>query len=406
MILSHAHIDHSGRIPKLVKDGFNGEILCTHATRSLSSLMLMDSAKIQERDAYYHNKLNPKDQVEPLYDTADTLKALRQFVGLGYNRWHYVCDELYVQFRDAGHILGSASVTLKVNEDGKETVIGFTGDIGRPNRPILRDPIPMPEVDYLICESTYGDKEHLAPPAELDELLEIIQKVCVKQQGKLMIPAFSIGRTQEIVYMLDQLSTYRELPPIPVYVDSPLAVDATEVFSMHPECFDEDLNEYLLVDKNPFGFKKLKYLRTVRQSKYLNRRKGPCVIISASGMANAGRIKHHIFNNIDDPKNGVLIVGYCAPYTPGGKLKRGAKTLKLFNKEVDVRAKTYTMNSFSAHADKYEMLDFIKNQRGHVKKVFLVHGTHNVQKAFIKFLGTWGFDDVLAPSLGEIVEIE
>ncbi|MGB1216861.1 MAG: MBL fold metallo-hydrolase, partial [Saprospiraceae bacterium] len=221
LILSHAHIDHTGRVPKLVKDGFRGTILCTHATRSLCSIMLMDSAKIQERDAHYHNKKN-KDKKEPLYNTKDALETMRQFTGLSYERWHYVHDGVRLMFRDAGHILGSSSVTLEVEENDKKIRFGFTGDIGRPERPILRDPQPMPKVDYLICESTYGNKEHEARPKEHEKFLSIIKEVCVENQGKLLIPAFSVGRTQEIVHMLDKMHNEGVLPKIPVYVDSPL----------------------------------------------------------------------------------------------------------------------------------------------------------------------------------------
>ncbi|MEM8908679.1 MAG: MBL fold metallo-hydrolase, partial [Bacteroidota bacterium] len=256
LILSHAHIDHSGRVPKLVRDGFRGDIICTHATRSLCAIMLLDSAKIQERDAAYYNKRlarkkrksKGKKPRSPLYTSEDIGPTMGQFVGIGYNRWHPVSDKVELLFRDAGHILGSANVTLKIKENGRTVRLGFTGDIGRPNRPILRDPQPMPAVDYLISESTYGDKDHDTAPAEIERFLRIITQTCLEKKGKLIIPAFSVGRTQEIVYMLDQLETAGRLPQIPVYVDSPLAVNATQVFGSHPECFDNNLNEYLLID--------------------------------------------------------------------------------------------------------------------------------------------------------------
>lgn len=405
LILSHAHIDHAGRIPKLVKDGFRGQIYCTRATRNLAAVMLEDSAKIQQRDAYYHNK-RFSDKVEPLYEVSDVQRTMRFFVGLSYERWHYVAEGIEVYFTDAGHILGSASITLRIQENGKTTHFGFSGDIGRPNRPILKDPVPMPAVDYLICESTYGDKIHTAPPAESARLLEIIHETCIKQRGKLMIPSFSIGRTQEIVYMLDQLATYRELPKIPVYVDSPLAVDATDIFGMHPECFDEEMHRYLTIDSDPFGFHSLHYLRSVSDSKRLNRSKKPCIIISASGMANAGRIKHHIFNNIEDKRNAVLIVGYCAPYTPGGQLRAGASSLWLFNEVKKVKAKVYVMDSFSAHADKFEILDFLANQHKGLKNIFLVHGRYDAQLRLKRFLELKGFSGVEVPSLGQEYELK
>ena len=323
MILSHAHIDHSGRIPKLVKDGFSGPIYCTHATRSLASIMLLDSAKIQERDAEYRNKrLARKGEplLKPLYTAHDANQAMNAFTGFSYHRWFDISKDVAVFFTDAGHILGSASVLLKIKEGGEEIIFGFSGDVGRPNRPILRDPEPLPAADFLICESTYGDRIHESAPAEVNHFLNIIKETCLERKGRVIIPAFSIGRTQEIVYMMDQLAHAGKLPKIPVYVDSPLAVNATMIFGTHPECFDEDLNEYLLVDDDPFGFNQLKYIRQLEDSKALNVSGDPCVIISSSGMMNAGRVKHHLFHAIDNPINTILIVGYCSPNTPGGKL--------------------------------------------------------------------------------------
>ncbi len=400
LIVSHAHIDHTGRIPKLVRDGFEGEIFCTHATRSLMSIMLMDSAKIQERDAEYHNKKKfTKRKKKPLYTTVDVKKTLELTTGLSYERSHRVCEGVKMMFRDAGHLLGSASVTLSVEEEGKESVtIGFTGDIGRPLRPILRDPRQMPEVDYLICESTYGNRDHKAQPDELEEFLGVIQEVCVENKGKLLIPAFSVGRTQEIVYMLDRLESEERLPRIPVYVDSPLAINATLVYGSHPECFDDNIHEYMLIDDNPFGFNKLQYVRERGLSKRLNDIKTPCIIISASGMMNAGRIKHHLFNSMENPKNGLLMVGYCAPYTPGGQIRNGKKQLHLFGETRNLNMKVHQMYSFSAHADRGEMAAFIKNQTK-LKKLFLVHGEHDVQEEFKTYLNKHGFDDVEIPKL-------
>lgn len=404
LVVSHAHIDHIGRIPKLVKDGFNGEILCTHATRSLSAIMLLDSARIQEKDADY---LKRKEIAEftPLYTTKDVHRAMQQFIGLSYERWHYVTDNVRVFFRDAGHVLGSASVVLEITENGKTTLLGFTGDIGRPNRPIIKDPQPMMPVDYLISESTYGGKEHRSSMIETEDLLQIIKTTCVENRGKLLIPAFSIGRTQELVYMLDQLSTDGLLPKIPVYVDSPLATSATDVFRMHPECFDEELVDYLEYDSNPWGFEKLRFVKRTGLSKRLNKRKDPCIIISASGMANAGRILHHIANSIEDPNNAVLIVGYCSPRTTGGRLRNGASHIYLFNKKLEVNATVLTLDGFSAHADRSEMYEHISNQRATAKRLFLVHGEYDTQLEFQSYLSERGFQDIVIPDLGEEFEL-
>ncbi|MEZ5041022.1 MAG: MBL fold metallo-hydrolase [Saprospiraceae bacterium] len=411
LILSHAHIDHSGRIPKLVKDGFSGCIHSTHATRSLCAIMLLDSALIQVRDAEFYNKraLKKKKKFEarvPLYTSEHVGQAMKQFITYGYDRWFQIRDGVEVLFKDAGHILGSASVTLRIREKGRTRLIGFSGDIGRPNRPILRDPVPMPEVEYLICESTYGDKDHLAGPSEMEHFLDIITKTCIEKKGKLLIPAFSVGRTQEIVYMLDQLESAGKLPHINVYVDSPLAVNATIVFGSHPECFDNQLNEYMLTDENPFGFNRLSYIKEVEGSKALNSTNEACIIISASGMMNAGRVKHHLYNSIDHKKNTILIVGYCTPETPGGKLREGATELKLFGELKPVLADIEIMDSFSAHADRKEMLGFIDNQKGRLKKLFLVHGVYDRQEKFKEMLDENGFQQVEIPRLGQVFELK
>ncbi len=385
LILSHAHIDHTGKVPKLVKDGFNGKIFATHATRDLSAIMLLDAAGIQEKDADFFNKRmkeqdNPTRR-EPLYTTKDIANVMKLFVCYNYEQWFDVCADIKCLYRDTGHILGSASITLEVTENNKKTMVGFSGDIGRPNRPILSDPLPMPLCDYLICESTYGDTLHESAPNELGTFLATINKTCVEKKGKVIIPAFSVGRTQEIVYMLDRLESEGKLPKIQVYVDSPLSVDATEVFIKHPECFDEELHAYMVNDPNPFGFKSLKYIRTVDESKALNFSDEPCIIISSSGMANAGRVKHHLFNNIEDPKNTVLIVGYATPDTPAGKLRNGEKLIKIFGKMLIVNSDVVVMDSFSAHGDQKEMLEFLSNQN-QIKTLFLVHGDFERQKVW------------------------
>ncbi len=419
LILSHAHIDHSGRIPKLVKDGFSGCIHSTHATRSLCAIMLLDSAKIQERDAEYYNRRmlekakkkkkkkskNKFELIEPLYDAEDVKQTMNLFNSYAYGRWNKISDDVEIMFRDQGHILGSASVSLRIRESSGTKTLGFTGDIGRPDRPILRDPRQLPPVDYLICESTYGDKEHESKPKQSEMFLKILKQTCVEQRGKLIIPAFSIGRTQELVYMMDQMANQGILPRVPVFVDSPLAVNATEIYGAHPECFDNELHEYMLTDEDPFGFNSLHYVRSVEKSKELNVSKEPMVIISASGMMNAGRIRHHLFHNLEDPKSTFLIVGYCSPETAGGILKAGAKELKVQGQRLSVKARIQSMDSFSAHGDRKEMWNGIKNLRNHVKRLFLVHGEYDTQQQFAEYLGLKGFHNVEIPPEGEVVNL-
>ncbi|MEM7162748.1 MAG: MBL fold metallo-hydrolase [Bacteroidota bacterium] len=409
LILSHAHIDHSGRVPKLCKDGFKGQIICTYATRDLCTIMLLDSAHIQEKDAEYKNKIarrrKSNKKYEPLYVRKDVENCLNQFVGVGYGIWHELPDGNQVLFRDAGHILGSASVSLRLEENEKKIKVGFTGDIGRPERPILKNPEPMPHADVIICESTYGGKEHEAPPKQHETFLEIVEDACVRKKGKLIIPAFSVGRTQEIVYMMDQLAHKGDLPEIPIFVDSPLAINATDIFKTHPECYDREILEYMLEDPDPFGFNKLHYIRSVEGSKRLNDYKDPCVIISASGMITAGRIVHHINNSIENPRNTVLIVGYCAEGTIGAQLARGADTIKIFGNEKKVKAEIKRMHSFSGHGDQQEMIDFLSNQdKEKVEKIFLVHGNYDRQKVFADALKKEGFSEVLIPDLAEEFE--
>ncbi len=410
MILSHAHIDHSGRIPKLCKDGFEGNIYCTNATRDLSAVMLQDSGFIQERDAAYNNKNSKKfgtEKIKPLYTVKDAQRCIEQFVGISYNRWFKINDFVEVLFKDAGHILGSATVTLKIKVDDYHTeYFGFTGDIGRPDRPILRDPQPMPDCDFMICESTYGGKEHQSQPNDENELLGIIYQTCIEQKGKLIIPAFSVGRTQEIVYMIDKLETKGRLPKVPIYVDSPLAINVTEIFQMHPECFDSEILDYMRKDSNPFGFRNLHYTKRVEQSKLINDLDKPCVVISASGMATAGRVRHHIFHNIGDTKNTILIVGYCAPHTLGGQLRQGVEEVGLFGRRIKVKAQVKIMDSMSAHGDQKEILEFLDNQdRKKLKKIFLTHGDLDRQKLLAKALSENGFRKTEIPHLGQVFNV-
>ena len=407
VVLSHAHIDHSGRLPKLVADGFRGKIYATHATRDLCGIMLLDSAKIQMNDAEYDNRHRHGSEPErkPLYTTDDVHQTIRQFASYNYEQWFHIHPDVRVMYRDAGHILGSASVNLEIQENGRVIRLAFTGDIGRPNRPILGDPLQMPEADYIICESTYGDREHEAAPGEIQNLVRIVRHTCIEKKGKLIIPAFAVGRTQEIVYMLDKLYDAGELPHIPIYVDSPLAVNATNVFLSHPECFDEELHNHMVEDEDPFGFNGLFYIRSVEGSKKLNFIQKPGIIISASGMMNAGRIRHHLLNNIENKRNTFLIVGYCAPNTPGGRLRDGAKSLYIMGQNKQVLADIETMDSFSAHGDRTEMLNFLQNQKQSARNVWLVHGTIDRQEKWRDYLVDHGFGKVDIPALGDEVEI-
>lgn len=412
LILSHAHIDHTGRVPKLVKDGFGGRIYATPATVSLCKIMLADSALIQERDAeYLNNKIKTKKSkkkrglVSPLYTLKDVQPAIDLMKSIEYNQWEQIHPNVKIMFRDAGHILGSAGVILEIANDKQTIRLGYTGDIGRPERPILRDPQPLPPVDYLMCESTYGDRQHEYAQKQVNRFLEIIKKTCIENKGKLIIPAFSVGRTQEIVYMLDRLETVGILPKIPVYVDSPLAVNATEVYRKHPECYDANLRQYLLEDPNPFGFNDLHYITNVEDSKALNHSQDPCIIISSAGMINAGRVVHHLRNHIDNPKNTFLIVGYCAPGTYGAALRNGAEYLKIFGEWKIVKAKVEVMDAFSAHGDQLEMFDVIKTHIMSAKKVFLVHGEPSRMEVFRNFLQQKGFKQILIPEEGQEFEI-
>ena len=411
LVLSHAHIDHTGRVPRLTKDGYKGKIISTHATHDLCTIMLLDSAHIQEKDADYINRkkdLKGDKKVKPLYEKKDVEHALTMFTSISYENWHTITPGVEVLFRDSGHILGSASVTLRITQDDGHVVkFGFTGDIGRPDRPILKDPEPMPHVDFLISECTYGGKEHSSSPQDEENLLKVIHDTCIKKRGKLIIPAFSVGRTQEIVYMIDQLYCAGKMPKVPVYVDSPLAVNATDIFRLHPECFDQEIMQHIIEDPDPFGFNQLHYVKKVEDSKKINDRKEPCIIISASGMITAGRIIHHIRNNIENPQNTVLIVGYCVPQSYGGQLRAGKDTLKIFGQELQVKAEIKVMDSFSAHGDQSEMLDYLDNQdRNKLKKLFLCHGDEDRANIFRDALLKKGFKDVIVPSLGENVKLK
>lgn len=405
VILSHAHIDHTGLLPRLVRKGFQGKIYCTHATKSLCEVMLADSAGIQERDLERINKrrINHGEQpIEVLYTQADVDKTLSFFETFDYHKDYTVGTDATFKFFDTGHILGSAGIYLTLNAGAGTTTLFFTGDIGRPHDKILRNPEPFPQADYIIAESTYGNRLHAPEPDVKARLLAVVKKTCVDNKGKVIIPAFSVDRTQELVYALDQLESEGKLPPIPVYVDSPLSVKATMVMKNHEEEFNQDILAYIKRDGDAFGFSNLHYITDVQDSKALNVPNKPCIIISSSGMAEAGRIKHHLKNNIEDARNTVLIVGYCSPNSLGFAIKSGKGEVRIFGDSYQVNASVEVMDSFSAHADYAEMIDYLKCQNvGKVKQLFLVHGEIETQTAFAERLKEVGFQRIIIPQQGE-----
>jgi metallo-beta-lactamase family protein len=408
VLVSHAHIDHIGLLPLLWKQGFRGHIFCTHATRDLCAIMLMDSAHIQESDVAYVNKRHRaqgKPEIEPLYTSEDVEGVLSLFIGVSYRQVFHPVAQVGVEFRDAGHILGSASMVLTVEEGGRTKKLGFTGDVGNPGRPILRDPEKMDDCDFLITESTYGGEVHDPPTESMERLAEVIAQTS-HRGGKVIIPAFALGRTQELVYALDQLWNDDDLPRIPMYVDSPLAVNATGVYMAHPECFDAELRRYMREDPNPFGFERLTYIRDAAESRKLNETRMPMVIISASGMAEAGRILHHLRHNISDPRNTVMIVGFCAENTLGRRIADRQPIVRIFGEEYPLRAQVVVMNSFSAHADEPGLLDFLgKLDRERLRRVLLVHGEPSRQERLKATLEREGYKGLHIPEHGEVVRL-
>ncbi|HUP51037.1 MAG TPA: MBL fold metallo-hydrolase [Longimicrobiales bacterium] len=408
VLLSHAHIDHSGLLPKLHKEGFRGSVFCTHATRDLCAAMLADSAHIQEKDAEWVNRRERRrgpDKIEPLYRREDVDALMERFVGIDYGGAFSPLPGLEVEYRDAGHILGSASIALTVREGGRTVKLGFTGDVGRAGGPILRDPQPMPDCDVLICESTYGGKTHEPQERAKDRLAQVVADTA-RRGGKVIIPAFAVGRTQEIVFRLDELANEGRFPPIHVFVDSPLAVNVTEIFRAHPECYGDDLRDYMETDPNPFGFARLTYVRDVEESKKLNASRLPMVIISASGMCEAGRILHHLRNNVEDPRNTVMIVGYCAPHTLGRRIVERHPEVKIFGEPYRLRAQVEVMNAYSAHADEPELVRFVGHMDAdRLQRIFLVHGDPPRQEALALALTAAGYAPPLVPERGESWEL-
>jgi len=401
MVLSHAHIDHSGLIPKLVSEGFNGKIYCTPATKTLTAILLEDSAEIQEDDAKTTNKRRATQglpYVRPLYTIDDARKSMDHFVEREYGSWFDIMEGVQVCFTDAGHIIGSACVHLKVKENNKETRISFSGDVGRYRDIILRSPDVFTQADYILLESTYGNSLHDTADSTQDLLMKWIKHTCFEKKGKLILPAFSVGRTQEILFSLNELELGNTLPDLEYYVDSPLSIEATEVVKSYSQYFNKTIQKILQTDKDPFMFTGLKYIKTVEQSKMLNFRSDPFVIISASGMADAGRVKHHISNNIENSRNTILLTGYCEPRSLGGRLMAGAKEVSIYGVKHEVNAEIGAIRSMSAHGDYEDLSQWLAHQENRlVKKLFLVHGEYNVQVDFKDRLLKKGFFDVEIP---------
>lgn len=411
VLLSHAHIDHSGSLPTLVKKGYRGDIICTDATRDLTGLMLRDMGKIQEQDAAYWNKKhsrNGTERIDPIYTILDAERAMRQFVTHDYEMPFRLLDtrdsSVKVTLYDAGHILGSATTVLEFAERGSTLRIAFTGDLGRPDALILRDPHPAEPVDYLITEATYGNRTHESPRDSEDHLVEVVRETA-KHDGKIVIPSFAVERTQEIVYLLHTLTISHRIPEVPIFVDSPLAIDATEVYRMHPEDFDQDTIKFMDRYDDPWGFRRLIYTRDVEESKKINGVKGAAIIISANGMVEAGRILHHVKNNITDPKNTLLFVSYQAEGTLGRRLLDGAKEARIFGENFPVRARIEKAEGFSGHADHDQLLNWVRPISKGLKGVFVVHAEPDSAEAMRVSLDSLGIGRVWVPKRGETFEL-
>jgi metallo-beta-lactamase family protein len=401
MILSHAHIDHTGLIPRLVKQGFGGKIFCTDATRELTALLLQDSAEIQENDTKFHNKgskVQGGPLLQPLYTLEDAKNCMNHFYEKPYGQWFDVIEGVQAMFTDAGHILGSACVHVRITENGSTEQVTFSGDVGRYRDVILKSPDTFPQADYIVMESTYGNSLHEDVSTSVDMLLSWIEKTCFQKKGKLIVPAFSLGRTQEILYAFNQLELENRLPKLDYFLDSPLSTSITDVIKKYPQYFNKTIQKVMENDDDPFKFQGLKYIESVDESKMLNYRNAPCVIISASGMADAGRVKHHISNNIENSRNSILLTGYCEPHSLGGRLLSGAKEVGIYGIEHQVNAEIGQIKSMSAHGDYEDLSQWLSCQDPKaVKKLFLVHGEYDVQVPFKARLIKKGFLDIDIP---------
>ena len=408
VLLSHAHIDHCGNLPNLVKNGYHGPIYCTPATQDLAYLLVLDSAHIQESDIEYVNKKRARrgePPVDPLYTIADAeqVEALLSPVELGQE--FEPIPGVKVQFVEAGHILGSAAISLTITEDGRTVRLWFSGDIGRPGLPLVQDPVLPYPCDYLLMESTYGDKRHDDPQVAYDEMREVLLRT-FQRHGKVIIPAFAVGRTQELVYFLNEMMSKREIPRVPVYVDSPLAVNTTDIFIKHPECFDDETRQFVLENKHPaLNFDQLHYTRSVDESKALNDRHEPMVIISASGMAETGRILHHLKNNLEDQRNTVMIVSWQAPETLGRRLADREPKVMIFGEEYMVRAEVATIGGLSAHAGQDQLVAYAESVKSSVRKILMVHGEPKSSLPLIEIFKEKRLPDVIYPELYDWIDL-
>ena len=409
VVVSHAHIDHVGLLPKLVKDGFKGRIFCTPQTADLARILILDSAHIIEMDALHINQIRKRQNkplIEPLYSEDDALKLLELFETVPYNVKRTIDSDVTLMYTDCGHILGSAAVHLTIREGRKKVQLTFSGDVGRYNDLILRSPEPFPQADYIIMESTYGNKLHDMQISSAEKLLKYVVHTCLKKKGNLVIPAFSVGRTQELLYLLNRLDVERRLPPVDYFVDSPLSMKATEIIKHHPECFNDQVSALLKKDDDVFAFPGLKYITSPEDSMDLAHHKAPCVIISASGMAEAGRIKHHIANNIGDTRNTILMVGYCEPHSLGARLRNRERSVTIYGEHYDLIAETGHMDSMSAHGDYEDLCKWISCQQPEkVKQIFLVHGEYEQQLPFRERLERKGFSHITIPVMHQTVNI-
>ncbi len=410
VILSHAHIDHSGNLPHLVKGGYRGPIYTTIATAHLANIMLMDSGYIQEKDAEYLNKKlkkKGKEPIEPLYTKEDAARVSPYFSGLHYQQSFEPVPGVKAHLVDAGHILGSAAVVLDITEGKSSFRLWFSGDIGRPGLLLIRDPVLPKGAKYLIMESTYGDTKKRDPEEAFLELKDVVQRT-IQRKGRVIIPAFAVGRTQELVFGLHKMIEKGDIPEIPIFVDSPLAIRASQIFRQHPECYDEETRQFIADDRHQeaLGFERLKYTLSVEESKQINYTKPPFVVISASGMAETGRILHHLKNNIEDPRNTILIVSWQAPNTLGRRLADQEKVVKIFGESYQRKAEVVTINGFSSHAGQEGLLAYAKSTQDTLKRLFLVHGEPRGAEPLMDKMRQAGIEDITYPKQGTVVNLD